>query len=88
MENTEQTPMTYRVFMLIRHYHAMYSQMMDAAAAIVTGMRDTGHTARVVDYRSGKYITVQVDGRDFRIIKTPGWHYYDVIELNGGNAHE
>lgn len=82
MTSTETVAMQDRVFMLIRHLHSRYSQLMDAAAAVVVSMRENGHTARVVDYRSGKYITVQIDGTDFRIIRTPGWHYYEVRALN------
>lgn len=81
MNSTEQVAMIDRVFLFIRDFHAQYSQLMDAAASVVKGMRASGHTARVVDYKHGQYITVQVDDHDFKIFRTPGWHFYEVRML-------
>ena len=82
MNKADTDIMESMIFLLIRHLHSRYSQLMDAAAAVVKPMRASGHTARVVDYSSEKYITVQVDGTDYKIVRTPGWHYYEVHALN------
>lgn len=85
MTTSERRNKEHEVFMCVKHLHAQYSRLMDAAAAVVIGMRNTGRSARVVDYKSGEYITVRIDNKDdYRIFRTSGWHYYEILLIQKG----
>ena len=75
-------PVYDKIFTVVREHLVRYSRLSDVASNVFDTLRSEGHSVSFLDYVSGKYITLHIDGHDYRIIADTGWGRYDVRQVN------
>lgn len=75
-------PVHDKIFCIVREYLVRYSRLSDVASNVFDSLRSNGHAVSFLNYVQGKYITLHVDGHDYRIVAETGRNRYDVRQIN------
>ena len=75
-------PVIDKIFTVVRSYLVRYSSLSTVASTVFDSLRNEGHAVSFLDYVAGHYITLNVDGHDYRIIINRGWSAYEVRQVN------